>query len=228
MKDWTRTPTDWADDPSVHAVAEDLRIDAAQVVGHLLNVWSKLPVHARDGQLAATPDSLLEQWARWSGAGKRRGAFAAAFRQRVLEPDGLWVLWEDLNGTVLREKDADRLRAADRRRAHKEERERQIDLMLDKDAKSGGPSGGPSNGPSDATNERNERTAGTAGARARRTGNPVAFVPGHGNLPVKPFCAHCAGVLTDIPGSKRAQLWHTTQCPDFTPLQAATLQPAAS
>lgn len=213
MKDWTRTPTDWADDPAVHAMADDLRVDAAQVTGHLLNIWSVLPAHARDGNLRTVPASLVEQWARWRG---KRGAFSAALTLHVLDSEGLWVLWEDLNGAVLREKDSDRRRAADRRQAQKEERERQLDLML---AKSAGQSVGPSGVPSAATNERNGPTA--VSAHARRNGNGVAYVPGHANVPASRFCEHCVGELRPVPGRKRPVLHHTADCPHSAGLALA-------
>lgn len=213
MKDWTRTPTDWADDPAVHAMAAELNVDAAQVIGHLLNVWSMLPAHARDGRLAHVPPTLLELWARWMG--KKRGAFAAAFARHILDADGLWVLWEDLNGSVLREKDSDRVRAAQRRKAIKEEKERQFDLLLKSNGLSAGPSAGLSAGRSDATNGRYVPTAVTAGARARWNGNGTApaFAPGHSNLPAPMFCEHCAGVVEPASGSGRLQQVHAPECP---------------
>lgn len=228
MKDWTRTPTDWADDPCVHAIADALRIDPAQVAGHLLCVWSVLPAHARDGQLADVADSLLERWARWTG---KRGAFAVAFRAHILDADGLWVLWEDLNGAVLREKDGDRQRAAERRRLAKLEKERQLDLLLAKGGhESAGPSGGPSGGPSPvssaATNGRYGPTAVSAHARGNGASGRPAFVPGHAILPAPRFCSTCDGELVQVTGQKRPVRRHVPSCPHFTPLPNPVEQPA--
>jgi hypothetical protein len=232
VKAWTRTPTDWVDDPIVHRMAEVLNLDAVKVVGHLLCIWSKLPEFAADGYLTPITPTLLEQWARWRG---KRGAFDHAFRTLVLDPAGWWPLWVELNGAVLSEKENDRKRAAERRRLIKEAKEAQLDAFAASTAaaiaadQSKSPADGPPDGPAPRTNG---RTTTTASARARNGNSASAsadLVPIRPHLPAvavaPPWCAECGvGELVPVTWQRRPVQVHLTSCSRFT---APTPPPSA-
>lgn len=232
MKAWTRTPTDWVDDPIVHRLAEVLRIAAPQVVGHLLCVWSKLPEFAADGHLASIAPTLLEQWARWTG---KRGAFDQAFRTLVLDPAGSWPLWVELNGAVLSEKKRDAERAAARRQQLKDAKEAQLDAFAAQTAAALKKS--PADGPADGTPDRPAlrtdvptTTTGSARARHGYGTNPSADIaPIRPHLPAvavaPPWCPECGdGELAPVTWQRRPVQVHHTSCSRFT---APTPPPSA-
>jgi hypothetical protein len=218
VKAWTRTPTDWVDDPIVHRMAEVLNLDAVKVVGHLLCVWSKLPEFAADGNLTPITPTLLEQWARWRG---KRGAFDHAFRTLVLDPTGWWPLWVELNGAVLSEKEADRKRAAERRRLIKEAKEAQLDAFAASTAAAiaKSPADGPPDGPALRTHV---PTTTTGSARARNGhGKHVGDIaPIRPHLPAvavaPPWCAECGvGDLVPVPWQRRPVQVHLGSCSHY-------------
>lgn len=238
--EWTRTPTDWANDPRVHAIADALNVDAIQVVGHLYCIWSKLPEFARDGVLASVAPSLLEQWAVWRG---KRGAFAVAFHVHMLDATQRWVLWEELNGAVLREKDADRRRQEERRRVIREAQQQALDAKADRTAKAladgladtltdspakrpaASPAKRPADGRTDGPPLRNERTKyNPSGAHARGHGHdsaPRGFRPGDANLPPAPWCAECGDGETAENAKGRLVRVHQTSCSHYVALQGS-------
>lgn len=217
MKAWTRTPTDWVDDPIVHRLGDVLRLRAVQVVGHLLCVWSRLPEFAADGDLSAIAPSLLEQWARWHG---KRGAFDEAMRTLVLDRAGVWPLWVELNGAVLSERKADRDRAAERRRLIKEAKEKQLDAFAETTAAAIAKS--PPDGPPDGPALRTDVPSTTTGsARARKgDGRSADLVPIRPHLPAvavaPPWCAECGvGELVPVPWQRRPVQVHLGSCSHY-------------
>lgn len=103
---WIRIDTGMKRDPRIWVMAEDVKKDVAAVVGYVANVLSELPEHAREGDLSAVPDALVEEWALWTG---RKGVFAAAFFAHLC--DGRQVrAWEKHNGSALRAMDDTRRR----------------------------------------------------------------------------------------------------------------------
>lgn len=111
---WIRVATTMKGDTSVHQLAHQLtKGDVPKIIGHLQCLLSELPAHARDGDLRAIPDSLLEQWAMWSG---KRGAFADAFRTVMCADRAVVRAWDKHNGAAIREADRNRKNVA----AHRE------------------------------------------------------------------------------------------------------------
>jgi hypothetical protein len=204
MREWTRTPTDSFGDPATHRMAAALKLDVATVVGHLLAVWSLLPAHARDGNLADVPDTLLEEWARWRG---KRDVFAGAMRAHLLV-NGVWELWEELNGAVLREKDADAKRQAERREALRKAKRAQLDDLVDASAER--PRDRPADGSTDRPTLRTDVRLQPPGARARGNGHPIGSQPPG---PGAPWCRECGdGELAERKGQRRPVRVHATSC----------------
>jgi hypothetical protein len=114
---WIRIAVGIKADPSVHAIAETCcRNDIGKAVGHVVNVLTELPDHARDGDLAGITDLTLEEWALWRG---KSGAFATAFRAHLCT--GTRVRgWEKHNGKAVRDNDAARERMKAKRDAERE------------------------------------------------------------------------------------------------------------
>jgi hypothetical protein len=107
---WIRLATTMKGDTSVHQLAHRLtKGDVPKVIGHLQCLLSELPAHARDGDLRAIPDSLLEQWAMWGG---KRGAFADAFRTIMCSDRTVVRAWDKHNGAAIREADRNRRNVA--------------------------------------------------------------------------------------------------------------------
>lgn len=112
MISWIRIARGIGDDPKVHALAEQLDLDVATVVGHLVFVFSEMAEHAKSGDLRGVPDTSLERWAGWTG---KRGKFAPAFRA-LFTMEGVVSAWEKHNGAAIQKADADAERLRDRRR----------------------------------------------------------------------------------------------------------------
>jgi hypothetical protein len=121
---WIRMAVAMKGDASVHLLAErTTRGDVPKAIGHIQCVLSELPAHARDGNLRGTPDTLLEQWAMWTG---KRGEFAAAFRD-ILCTDGMVSAWDRHNGAAIRDSDGARERMKAKRQLEREEKSRQLE-----------------------------------------------------------------------------------------------------
>lgn len=112
---WIRVSVGIATDPRVYALAEDLDVRPAEVVGLLVGVMAALPGHAPTADLSNVPSTLLERWAGWEGV---RGQFAARFAARFLN-DGVWAAWEKYNGSAMREAKSAAERAKAARNARK-------------------------------------------------------------------------------------------------------------
>ena len=112
---WIRVSVGITHDPRVYALADDLEVRPAEVVGLLIGVMAALPEHAPTGDLTNVPQTLIERWAGWDGV---RGAFAVRFATRFLN-DGVWAAWEKYNGSALREAKSNAERAKAARNARK-------------------------------------------------------------------------------------------------------------
>ena len=113
MISWVRVSTKIADDPSVARIAAELRVKMPHAVGLVVAVLCQLPDHAKDGQLAQVPDSLIERWAGWDG---KAGRFATSFRRELCDAEGTVRSWERYNGAPIREAEADLQRKRESRR----------------------------------------------------------------------------------------------------------------
>jgi hypothetical protein len=106
--DWIAISVTIGGDPAVHRMAAVLKVRVAEIVGLLALTFAGMGQHAPTGQIAAVPDSLLEQWSTWHG---KRGAFAAQFRAELCDDTGLVRAWEKYNGANIRRLGAARERA---------------------------------------------------------------------------------------------------------------------
>lgn len=120
---WIRVATRMKSDPRIARIAADLKVRVAEAVGLVACVLMELPEHAVDGDIAAVPDPLLEQWALWSGA---PGGFAAAFRSHMCD-DGIVRAWEKHNGAAIREANRSIARAREWRRKKKAAKEEELE-----------------------------------------------------------------------------------------------------
>lgn len=100
---WICVATNIKNDVSVALIADACKVRIAEAVGLVTNVYCDLPKNARDGDISAVPDVLIEQWARWEG---KRGVFAKAFRANLCNSEGIVRSWEKYNGAAIRESDA--------------------------------------------------------------------------------------------------------------------------
>ena len=97
--EWVAIAVNIARDPSVHRMAEGLRVRVPEAVGLLALTFAEMAQHAPTGELADVPDSLLETWSGWHG---KRGAFAEQFRANLCNHAGLVLAWEKYNGANIR------------------------------------------------------------------------------------------------------------------------------
>lgn len=87
---WIRWECGTPDSDVVGWLADRLGLEPAQALGHYTAVCCKVGEHRGDGRVGDVSDTLLEQWALWRG---KRGRFAAAFRERCQDADGLLRGW---------------------------------------------------------------------------------------------------------------------------------------
>lgn len=111
---WVRIARGIKTDPAMHVLAAQLGVSPAECIGLLVGVYVELPDHAKDGDITAIPDALLEYWAVWRGAA---GQFATAFRAQMCD-DGTVRGWDKHNGAAIREAEANRERQKARRAAN--------------------------------------------------------------------------------------------------------------
>ena len=101
---WIRIATKMKSDPRMGAIAAACKVRVPEAVGLVCCVLMEFPDHARDGDVAAVDDIVLEQWAGWNG---KTGAFGAAFRHHLCDETGTVRAWEKHNGAALRKADSD-------------------------------------------------------------------------------------------------------------------------
>lgn len=130
MVPWIKIATDISADPKVDRVAKACGVNDAEALGLVVAVLTALPRLAADGNLAEVSDAKLEAAALWE---RKRGVFAAAFRQVWCEADVVRN-WDRWNGATLRTFERDRKRAKDWR--DKQKGEAAQDALVD-------PSSGP-------------------------------------------------------------------------------------
>ena len=95
--------------PSASGKFADVILAAS--VGHISMLLGQVKIHAPDGNVADVPDDLLELWAKWRG---KRGVFAPAWRKEFA-PDGHVNDWEEWNGRLIKQQEAERKRWHDRK-----------------------------------------------------------------------------------------------------------------
>jgi hypothetical protein len=111
--DWFRVDCDIVDSPKVGRVADACGVAIPTALGHVLAVLAKVRQHrAHGGALGDVPDSMLEQWALWTG---KRGRFATAFRDAFCDADGTLSGWAERQEPLIRRLERDRERARERR-----------------------------------------------------------------------------------------------------------------
>lgn len=113
---WIRIATKMKGDPRVGAIAADCKIRIEHAVGLVACTLMEFPDHARNGDIGAVPDVVLEQWALWSG---KAGVFATAFRTHLCDETGAVRSWEKHNGKAMRKAESD----IERKRLAREQRE---------------------------------------------------------------------------------------------------------
>jgi hypothetical protein len=100
---WLRWDTDAAFSDVVGDLVSDLRLHPAQVFGHYVATCLGFGQHRPDGIVTTVSDAALEGWARWTG---KAGRWAAAFRARCVDPDGVIRGWWR-NSALLRKQEMD-------------------------------------------------------------------------------------------------------------------------
>lgn len=149
---WIRIATKMKGDPRIGAVAADCKVRIEHAVGLVTCALMEFPDHARDGDISAVPDVVLEQWALWSG---RVGVFAAAFRAHLCDETGAVRSWERHNGKAIRKAESD----IERKRLAREQRENGAKTARAKSAPSARQfSGRRQNGQVDEDETRRKRT----------------------------------------------------------------------
>lgn len=113
---WIRIATKMKGDPRIGAVASACKVRIEHAVGLVACTLMEFPDHARNGDIGAVPDVVLEQWALWSG---KSGVFAAAFRTHLCDETGAVRSWEKHNGKAMRKAESD----IERKRLAREQRE---------------------------------------------------------------------------------------------------------
>jgi hypothetical protein len=109
---WIRVASRVAQDAKIWELARLAGCDRFKAIGHLVTLWGAMTEEAKSGDLSATPDDVLEDWAAWSG---RRGKFAAAVRATLCNERGVMAAWEKYQGAAIREHEADRRRKSGKR-----------------------------------------------------------------------------------------------------------------
>lgn len=108
---WVRVASTITHDSKVDALSDRCAVRVAEAVGLIVGVLTHLPAEARDGDISAVSDRLIERWGGWEG---ERGVFASAFRALMCDEKGVVRAWEKHNGAALRrmENDLERKRSA--------------------------------------------------------------------------------------------------------------------
>lgn len=101
---WIRIATKMKSDPRMGAIAAACKVRVPEAVGLVCCVLMEFPDHARDGDVGAVDDVVVEQWAGWNG---KMGTFGAAFRQFLCDESGVVRAWEKHNGAALRKAESD-------------------------------------------------------------------------------------------------------------------------
>jgi hypothetical protein len=104
---WIRVHARLIDRPVVGRLVEALRVRPAAAVGYLVTLWGSISQHAEAGRIGALPDAQIERWAGWDG---KRGAFAKWLRATHLDELGRPREWEEYQGALDRQREADRER----------------------------------------------------------------------------------------------------------------------
>jgi hypothetical protein len=157
--EWVAIDVNIADDPAVHRMADSLRVRVPELVGLLGLTFARMAQHAPDGNLAAVPDTLLEQWSRWHG---KRGAFVAQFRAELCDDTGLVTAWEKYNGAHIRRAKA----ASARTKAWREKQERE---RTERELAAGQTSSQSANGNANVTHNTTHNVCGTGQDRTGLT-----------------------------------------------------------
>lgn len=89
---WIAVHRDLANSMLVGHGALELEVPAPHVVGLLVNFWSRLHEADRHGCIETVPDTLLDQWAGWSG---RPLAFARFLRKHHVDAAGKVKGWDE-------------------------------------------------------------------------------------------------------------------------------------
>lgn len=100
-------------DPAVVGFGEALGVRTPEAAGLLLGVLSALPDHCPTGQLCDIGVTTLALWSQWHG---NPAEFAAEFRARFCDDDGIVREWDDYNGAPIRSAQG----AADRKRKQRQ------------------------------------------------------------------------------------------------------------
>lgn len=105
---WIRVHARLRDKPVVIRLAAALKIDQHKAMGHLVDFWGGVSLHAKEGLVGDEEDAVLERWAGWTG---KRGAFAAWIRENHLDEEGRVNAWMEYAGAleVRRAKERDRI-----------------------------------------------------------------------------------------------------------------------
>jgi len=113
MIDWIRIATKMTRDPCVVGFGEALGVRTPEAAGLLLGVLAALPDHCPTGQLCDIGVTTLALWSQWHGDAAQ---FAAEFRARFCDDDGIVREWDDYNGAPIRSAQG----AADRKRKQRQ------------------------------------------------------------------------------------------------------------
>lgn len=110
MKRWVAIDTDIGDNPKVARLSEALYGTKTSAdlltIAHITLVFGRMKASVPSGDLSQVPDAMLERWARWRG---KAGRFAAAFRQ-LFTDQGVLHGWDQWNGRLIRQQEAERER----------------------------------------------------------------------------------------------------------------------
>jgi hypothetical protein len=87
---WLRWDTDTPQSDVVGHLAEALGVGIPSALGHYLACCMSFGAHRPDGHASEVSDLTLEQWGLWTG---KRGRFAAAFRARCVDDNGIVRGW---------------------------------------------------------------------------------------------------------------------------------------
>lgn len=106
---WIRIAIGIKGDPAIRRMSDALKVQPAEIIGCIVGLLAEFPAHAPDGDLSAVSSNTLEDWAGWR---RKRGVFAAVFREELCTPDGAVRSWEKYNGKAIAkaEREVERVR----------------------------------------------------------------------------------------------------------------------